>query len=577
MYLITIIILSIVLLTLSIFYFYRINSLKLEKIKFAEKLNANELNRSRLEKQVNSVLSLTHELSDVRNENHIIETLLSLTMDLSNAIGGSFVPLSDKGQPLAAVREGEFPFPIPDAWLEYLASPNVRNKCELCIDRSAQDKSCELMHGPFSDAMGLYCFPLRYGEKELGLLNIYLPGPEKLDRAIQDFINSIAEATAVALEGERLRQREMSTLSQISQVRQKQDVEIIISNVLENLRIAMDAEFVVLVSNTAEDSPLLDQLKSRRILIKGTMPDFAQERIKYIQNRFSADNELRILTDKDIKLPDNLTWLSVPVNYASQSKRGCLILASNKLGKFSERRILLTQSVAEKLSLLIQNSDSLAGIEYKILMEERTRLAREIHDGLAQTLGFLKLQIAQMIGNLDRNEIIRLKNVMRTCYDTLSDAYQDARYAIDSLRITPYSESSLNLKNWLAQTVEGFSELSLDVNIQYDDISIEFPPEKHAQLIRIVQEALSNIRKHARAKTVWIICTQKSNDFILEIRDDGIGFTPEDIPTPSQYGLRGMKERTELLGADFQIESRPSKGTTIRVRIPLEEQDWMEV
>ena len=97
----------------------------------------------------------------------------------------------------------------------------------------------------------------------------------------------------------------------------------------------------------------------------------------------------------------------------------------------------------------------------------------------------------------------------------------------------------------------------------------DLPPEVHAQLIRIVQESLSNIRKHAQAKQVWFTCQQHEQDLILEIRDDGRGFDPEDVPLVSKHGLQGMRERAELIGADFQVESRPGEGASVRIRLPL--------
>jgi signal transduction histidine kinase len=99
---------------------------------------------------------------------------------------------------------------------------------------------------------------------------------------------------------------------------------------------------------------------------------------------------------------------------------------------------------------------------------------------------------------------------------------------------------------------------------------VELPPEVHAQLIRIVQEALSNVRKHAHASQVWVSCQLNGADMILEIEDDGEGFCLEDVPGPSQHGLRGMRERAELIGGDFQIIGGPQKGITVRVRLPLE-------
>lgn len=201
------------------------------------------------------------------------------------------------------------------------------------------------------------------------------------------------------------------------------------------------------------------------------------------------------------------------------------------------------------------------------MMEERARLAREIHDGLAQTLGFLKLKMAQMKSYAEQGDYDRLTEIIPVCHDTLADAYQEVRQAIDGLRI---GSNGSGLESWLRQTVAEIQENSgfeIQICDPVDDVNL--PPEVHAQLIRIVQEALNNIRKHSGAKQAWVSCYEADGDLILEVRDDGKGFDVEDVPKASRHGLQGMRERAELIGADFQVISLPQQGTTVRLRLPL--------
>jgi len=107
-------------------------------------------------------------------------------------------------------------------------------------------------------------------------------------------------------------------------------------------------------------------------------------------------------------------------------------------------------------------------------------------------------------------------------------------------------------------------------------ISAELPkiePEIQAQLLRIVQEALSNVRKHSQASQVRVEVRNWKGMLILEISDNGVGFSAEDVPEFSRHGLRGMRERAELIGADFQVISKPQAGTTIRVHLPLKQEE----
>jgi two-component system nitrate/nitrite sensor histidine kinase NarX len=149
---------------------------------------------------------------------------------------------------------------------------------------------------------------------------------------------------------------------------------------------------------------------------------------------------------------------------------------------------------------------------------------------------------------------------------TLSDAYLDARQAIDNLRRVP----DMNLADLLRAAAEEFrAAANIAVHVAADAALKEVPPNVRAQMIRIVQEALANVRKHAQARAVNVSVYEQHGDLVLEVRDDGVGFAPETVASPSQHGLRGMRERAELIGAEFQVISRPGAGTSVRVQIPL--------
>jgi len=211
----------------------------------------------------------------------------------------------------------------------------------------------------------------------------------------------------------------------------------------------------------------------------------------------------------------------------------------------------------------------LRSLEYRAVIQERTRLAREIHDGLAQTLAFLKLQAAQMQNYLAQGDLARLSQVLKDNYQVLAEAYLDTRQAIDNLRLTPQD----GLLASLEQVIADFEPiLGLTIERNFQPVSAawhqQLTPEIQAQLLRIVQEALNNIRKHARAKRVWINVHEWQEELRLELGDDGQGFDSEDVPEISHHGLRGMRERSEMIGADFQIISQVRQGTLVRLALP---------
>jgi signal transduction histidine kinase len=231
-------------------------------------------------------------------------------------------------------------------------------------------------------------------------------------------------------------------------------------------------------------------------------------------------------------------------------ERGQLVRAM----QYSNASAALTE---EAQSLLPQ-------IEYRAILGERTRLAREIHDGLAQTLAFLKIEIGRAESLLAQGKSEQAGRILKESSRTIGDAYLDARQAIENLRRAPDD----SLETWLNQAAEDFKELScqaVDVDLH---LTHDFPAIVQAQLIRIVQEALTNVRKHAQANRVRLAAWEDGEDTLIEVADDGRGFSPADSVAAARFGLRGMRERAESVGAEFQVTSRLGGGTTVQLRIP---------
>lgn len=512
--------------------------------------------------RLETIFRLSQKFVEVSDENEVIQLVLQLCVDLVGAAGASFVPLDEHGQPLTALRYGEMPFPVMTAWVEYLASPSIRQRCETCDKQGALTDSCPLLKGPFSDAIGMFCLPLRSGEREFGVFNLYMPSIEQIDPKTDTFLRAMLDETALALEGVRLRRRELSALRQMQAMRQKRDLKGMLSGLLEDVQEALDADFALLVVENPEGT------RARTIL--GELPKQAQPIIDGILHGVMSSGEPVLLGDvagAPVSNPGVRSLMSAPLVTQDQVILGAVVAGNRRSQAFHPRQLALLQTITGQVAMVVQNANWMAELEYKTVIQERTRLAREIHDGLAQTLGFLKLQAAQMQNYLERSELERLRKAVDLSYTTLSEAYQDARQAIDGLRI---GLADTGLSGWLRQIVDEFHEISgVDVILEDEDLTIDLLPEVHAQLIRIVQEALNNVRKHAGATKAWVSFGQSTGDFWLEVRDNGRGFSPEDVPSTSHHGLKGMRERAELIGADFQMISRVGDGTTVRVRLPL--------
>lgn len=522
-------------------------------------------------RQLETIFQINQKFVEASDENEVIEPVLHLLVEITGAQGASFVPLDEHGQPQAAISHGEFPLPVIDAWVEHLASPSVRERCRNCktLENFGRREGCPLLEGPFSQTSGLYCLPVRRGEHEFGIVNLFFSDPATLDENMMAYLRALLDETAQGLERVHLRRRELAALRQMQVLRQQTDLSALLKSLLENIHHTLQADFGLMAVPHLGPGPH-GEARSEINLTIGDFPYQAQPFIDGVLQGVMTSGEAVLIGDVAgaPASPSGVKSLvAAPLISPEGSVLGVVLAGDRRRRGFHQRQLALLQTVAGQVALVVQNANLIEELEYKTMIQERTRLAREIHDGLAQTVALMKLQAVQLRKYLAHGELERARQNIDLLNSTLNEAYQDARQAIDGLRISP---AECGLGGWLVQTVEDFQEISgLPVELSGVKVQPDMPPEIHAQLIRILQEALSNVRKHARASRVWVACSQTVDDLHLEVRDDGLGFSPEDVTRESRHGLRGMRERAELIGADFQVVSRPGEGTTVKVRLPL--------
>jgi len=525
-----------------------------------------ELNRA-LQRQ-NTLLHISQTFLDADDEDEVVESALHLARELLTLRGASFVPLDEHARPQGAKSVGEIPFTEAGAWLEYLASPGVRQACVDCQKREELTHTCPLLKGAFEGAMGVYCIPLRRGEQDYGVFNLFMPQGSNLGEDEQALLKTLTDETAIALESVRMRQRAMAALHQLQILREKTDLNGLLADLLVSLRDTLEADYVLVSLREGISQPQkteisrgIDIPESARHLIDGVLQSVATSKEPVLLENAVGAMAAAAGVHAIVAAP-----LVVPEGEAGKPVLGVILAASRHARAFSQRQLSILQMIAGQVSLVVQNVRLVAQLEYKTMIEERMRLAREIHDGLAQTLGFLKLKAAQMRTFIAQGDDELLRQAVETSYEVLAEAYLDARQAIDGLRVT----SREGFEDWLQQTVEEFQGYTgMVVDLCDPEIASGLSPEVQAQLIRIVQEALSNVRKHAGANRVDISCHPLGEELVMEIHDDGAGFNVEDVPGPSQHGLRGMRERAELIGAELQVVSQPERGTAVVVRLPL--------
>ena len=212
-------------------------------------------------------------------------------------------------------------------------------------------------------------------------------------------------------------------------------------------------------------------------------------------------------------------------------------------------------------------------------LEERERLARELHDGLAQVLGYVGIQ-AQTVSKCVRDgNTERAQSLLDRLVQVVKDAHDDVRESILSLRAVSAREWSLvpALKRYLEnfQTNYGTNtELIISDHVGEPSLS----PDAGVQLLRVIQEALTNARKHSGAHKISVNIEQDTNHARITIIDDGHGFDIDDpkLATRNHFGLVFMRERMEQIGGSLKIDSQPGTGTMVELFAPTDDQGGTE-
>ena len=201
----------------------------------------------------------------------------------------------------------------------------------------------------------------------------------------------------------------------------------------------------------------------------------------------------------------------------------------------------------------------------RALLEERARLAREVHDGLAQDLWYARLKQGRLAQLLTGEEEQALAADVMGAIDS---SIAESRQTVMAMRA---GSTDAPLLDVVERYVEDFGDrFALDARFDSaEGAAPALPPRTQAEVLRIVQEALNNVRKHADATVVRVNAAVAQGGLEISVTDNGRGFDPESVT--SGFGLTGMRERAELVGAQLDFRSEPSNGTTVRLRLPVPE------
>jgi two-component system nitrate/nitrite sensor histidine kinase NarX len=197
--------------------------------------------------------------------------------------------------------------------------------------------------------------------------------------------------------------------------------------------------------------------------------------------------------------------------------------------------------------------------------EERTLLARELHDSIAQSLAFLDIQVELMRAAMARGDAAEMTELLEQIDTGVRESYADVRELLLHFR-TRTTEEDISIA--LATTLRKFelqSGVATTLNVHGQGLPL--PPVQQLQVLHVIQEALSNVRKHARA-TRARVDVYHDPPWRFEVHDDGAGFSDAQVPDETHVGLLIMRERAERIGARVEVTTNPAGGTCVRLELP---------
>jgi signal transduction histidine kinase len=298
--------------------------------------------------------------------------------------------------------------------------------------------------------------------------------------------------------------------------------------------------------------------------IKWGRPIFVEEISQLEMIPFDSNDFTLIKNEKLISI------YSVPLIY-SETVLGGLLFGSRTKYILTEERKKMFTSIVRMLSIYLENRNLYRQVENQATIKERKRISGEIHDGLAQSIGFINIQLHRLKKMIKNNELEKAMQEIDAAKEAVQDSYVELREAIDQLRdISGYNDS---LAEWIWKYTKDF-QMSYGIQVytdfkHFEDIKLTI--EQRVQITRVIQEVFNNIRKHSQAKNVELNCFQKEKVIMLSIGDDGIGFDPL-MDYKRKYhgnGLIILKDRIASIKGILDIHSAQNEGTRIEIQIPI--------
>jgi signal transduction histidine kinase len=433
------------------------------------------------------------------------------------------------------------------------------------------------------DMATLAIIPLQAADETLGLLQITFSQP---DRSLERYgrpLTAIGEMGGSALHRvkttetlEQLvrdRMRDVATLYDVTTTTtQHLDTHIILERVLDKALEAIGGDVGII--------HLLDEVgETLRMAVQRGMPARLINRVQALPLSDSLWGQ--VVERKETVVVPNLSddpatpqalypeeypaYIGVPISSTGRAL-GAFSVFGETIQKFSAEDIALLAAIANHIGVAIESAQLRQRAEEAAVMEERQRLARELHDSVTQSLYSLTLFAEAAQDSARAADLTQVKRYLSRVSETAQQALKGMRWLIYELH--PLALTQEGLVGALRQRLEAVERRAGVETQLLVETPLEVPASLEAGLYRIAQEALNNVLKHAAATRVTVRLGSGDAGLQLEVMDNGKGFDPQAVGDQAGIGLASMQERVENLGGSLQIVSRLGQGTSIRVVIP---------
>jgi two-component system nitrate/nitrite sensor histidine kinase NarX len=227
----------------------------------------------------------------------------------------------------------------------------------------------------------------------------------------------------------------------------------------------------------------------------------------------------------------------------------------------------LLDALASHLATAVEGLRAEALEREAAVSEERALLARELHDSIAQALAFLKIQSQLLRGALEQRRTAQVDAALDALDAGLRESIGDVRELLLHFRTRTCGD---DIEQALQETLQKFQhQTGLDARLELQGAGLPLPADVQIQVLHVLQEALSNVRKHAGAQQVRVE-VERGPRWRFTVADDGRGFEPQQLRSSTQVGLAIMRERAARIGARLDLDSAPGRGTRVRLELPAQ-------